>query len=275
MTRTVSLRHLPDTLRVEPGTRIDLRKIEAGQTFGNDKESAARAQAEREARLTDLQDRLWADGKRALLIVLQGIDAAGKDGTIRKVMDAFNPQGCTVTGFKVPTPLELRHDYLWRIHAVAPAKGTIGIFNRSHYEDVLIVRVHELVDEATWRRRYRSINDFERHLVDEGTSIVKLFLYIDPDEQRERLQARLDDPTKRWKFAAADLKERARWDDYIAAFNDCLHETSTEVAPWYVIPSNRKWFRNVAVSEIVAQALERIDPRYPPAEEGLDGIVVA
>jgi PPK2 family polyphosphate:nucleotide phosphotransferase len=274
MARTVSLKHLPDALRVEPGTSIDLRRLDARQTYGHERAEAAAAQADLERRLGDLQDRLWAEEKRALLIVLQGIDAAGKDGTIRKVMDAFNPQGCTVTGFKVPTPLELRHDYLWRVHAVAPAKGTVAIFNRSHYEDVLVVRVHGLVDEATWKRRYRSINDFERNLVEEGTAIVKLFLYIDSDEQRARLQARLDDPTKRWKFAVGDLEERKRWDDYIDAFNDCLRRTSTEVAPWYVIPSDRKWFRNLAVAEIVGQALERLDPRYPEPESGLDGVHV-
>lgn len=275
MARTVSLQHLPDALRVEPGTSLDLRDLDAGRTYGHEKAGAAMAQAEREDRLTALQDRLWAEGKHALLIVLQGIDAAGKDGTLRRVMDAFNPQGCTVTGFKVPTELELRHDFLWRIHAVAPAKGTVGIFNRSHYEDVLVVRVHGLVDEATWRRRYRSINDFERVLVEEGTSIVKLFLYINRDEQRERLQARLDDPTKRWKFALGDLEERERWDAYIDAFNDCLRATSTELAPWFVIPANRKWFRNLAVAEIVVQALERLDPQYPEPAAGLEGVVVA
>lgn len=274
MARTVTLQHLPDALRVEPGTRLDLRKVDAADTFGHEKAAAAKAQADGESRLTDLQDRLWAEGEHALLIVLQGIDAAGKDGTIRRVMDAFNPQGCTVTGFKVPTALELGHDYLWRIHAETPAKGSIAIFNRSHYEDVLVVRVHGLIDEAVWRRRYRSINDFERNLVEEGTAIVKLFLYIDRDEQRARLQARLDDPDKRWKFASGDLAERARWDEYIDAFDDCLSATSTELAPWYVIPANRKWFRNLAVSEIVAQALEKLDPRYPPAEAGLDGVVV-
>ena len=274
MARSVSLKNLPDALRVEPRTHIDLRKVDAAATFGHDKDSAGKAQAEREARLTDLQERLWAEGKHALLIVLQGIDAAGKDGTISKVMDAFNPQGCSVTGFKVPTPFEARHDFLWRVHAATPAKGTVAIFNRSHYEEVLIVRVHGIIDETTWRRRYHAINDFEHHLTDEGTAIVKLFLYIDADEQRERFQARLDDPTKRWKFAKGDLEERKRWDDYIDAFNDCLRETSTDVAPWYVIPANRKWFRNLAVSEIVTQALERLDPQYPPAEEGLDGLVV-
>lgn len=274
MARSVSLRHLPDALRVAAGTHLDLRKVDAAATFGHDKADAANAQAEREAHLTDLQERLWAEGKHALLIVLQGIDAAGKDGTIGKVMDAFNPQGCSVTGFKVPTPLEARHDFLWRVHAAAPARGTVAIFNRSHYEEVLIVRVHGLIDEPTWRRRYRAINDFERHLTDEGTAIVKLFLYIDADEQRERFQARLDDKTKRWKFAKGDLAERERWDDYIDAFNDCLRETSTDIAPWFVIPANRKWFRNLAVSEIVAQALERLDPQYPPAEEGLDDLVV-
>lgn len=267
-------RSLTRLLRVEPGSRIDLDKFDAQRTHGWKREDAEAHQAEQEARLTELQERLWAEGKRSLLIVLQGIDAAGKDGTIRKVMDAFNPQGCVVTGFKAPSAEELRHDYLWRVHQHTPGKGTVAIFNRSHYEDVLIVRVHGLVPKDVWRRRYRQINDWERMLTDEGTVIRKFFLYIDRDEQRERLQARIDDPNKRWKFSASDLPEREKWDSYRKAFEEMLERTSTEVAPWYLIPANRKWFRNLAVSEILADTLEAMDPRYPAAEPGIEDIVI-
>jgi PPK2 family polyphosphate:nucleotide phosphotransferase len=217
---------------------------------------------------------LWAEAKHPVLIVLQGIDAAGKDGTIRHVMDAFNPQGCSVVGFKVPTPLELAHDYLWRVHPNTPAKGTISIFNRSHYEDVLVVRVHELVPETVWRPRYRHINEWERMLTDEGTTIIKLFLYIDRDEQRQRLEARRDDPTKSWKFSSRDLAERELWDRYVEAFEECLERTSTSYAPWHLVPANRKWFRNLAVSRIVAETLEALDPQYPPPEPGSGDLVV-
>jgi PPK2 family polyphosphate:nucleotide phosphotransferase len=265
---------LSDRLRIEPGARVDLRTVDADRTFGWDKEAAAAQQAEYEARLTDLQARLWAEGRAALLVVLQGIDAAGKDGTIRHVMDAFNPQGCSVVGFKAPTPEELRHDYLWRIHARVPPKGTVAILNRSHYEDVLVVRVHGLVPPAVWKRRYRHIVEWERMLVDEGTTIVKFFLCIDRDEQRERLQARLDDPAKRWKFSSADLGERERWDDYRRAFEEALARTSTAYAPWYLIPANRKWFRNLAVAHILGETLEALDPRYPPAQPGIEDTVI-
>ena len=227
-----------------------------------------------EARLTSLQERLWAEAKHPVLIVLQGIDAAGKDGTIRKVMDAFNPQGCTVTGFKVPTPIELAHDYLWRVHPHVPEKGAIAIFNRSHYEDVLVVRVHGFVPEAVWRKRYDQINDWERMLTDEGTTIIKFFLVIDRDEQKQRLEARRDDPTKNWKFSASDLDERKLWNDYVAAFEECLERTSTRTRPGISSRPNRKWFRNLAVSRIVADTLEALDPAYPPPEPGSADLVV-
>ncbi len=265
---------LSDQLRVAPGSRIDLDRFDAQRTHGWKREDAEAHQAEQEARLTELQERLWAEGRRSLLIVLQGIDAAGKDGTIRHVMDAFNPQGCTVTGFKAPSSEELRHDYLWRIHEHTPGKGSVAIFNRSHYEDVLIVRVHDLVPRAVWRRRYRHINDWERMLTEEGTVIRKFFLYIDRDEQRERLQARIDDPDKRWKFSAADLPERERWDSYRKAFEEMLERTSTEHAPWHLIPANRKWFRNLAVSQVLGETLEQMGPGYPPAEPGIEDIVI-
>jgi PPK2 family polyphosphate:nucleotide phosphotransferase len=265
---------LDDALRVEPGSKLDLAALDADETYGHDKTSAVAAEAALEARLSSLQERLWAESKHPVLFVLQGIDASGKDGTIRKVMDAFSPMGCTVTSFKVPTPIELDHDYLWRVHPHAPEKGSIAIFNRSHYEDVLVVRVHELVRAAVWRPRYDHINAWEKMLTDEGTTIVKFFLYIDKDEQKRRLEARRDDPTKSWKFSAGDVAERALWDRYIAAFEECLERTSTKYAPWYLIPANRKWFRNFAVSHIVAETLEALDPQYPPPEPGIGDLVI-
>jgi len=265
---------LRDALRVRPGERIDLSKVDPSATHGHTKEAANDELAAGLERLTHLQDRLWAEGRRKVLVVLQGIDAAGKDGTMRHVMGAFNPQGCPVTSFKVPSAEELARDFLWRIHRRVPGNGEIGVFNRSHYEDVLVVRVHDLVPEDVWSRRYDHINAFERHLADSGTTILKFFLYIDKDEQRERFQARLDDPEKRWKFRLGDLEERKRWDDYIAAYQDVLERCSTDDAPWYVIPSNRKWFRNLAVADILGDTLEAMDPRYPEPEENLDGVVV-
>jgi PPK2 family polyphosphate:nucleotide phosphotransferase len=259
---------------VRPGSRVDLSRIDPANTHGYTKASAA-AELERGIdRLTGLQDRIWAEHKRPVLVVLQGIDAAGKDGTVNHVMGAMNPSGCTVTSFKVPTEPELDHDYLWRVHARTPGKGEIAIFNRSHYEDVLIVRIHDLVAESVWSKRYDQINAFERQLVEEGTTVVKFFLWIDRDEQRERLQARLDDPAKRWKFRTGDLAERKLWDDYQAAFEDALSRCSTAEAPWYVIPANRKWFRNLAVADILGDVLDGLKPDYPEPSEDLAGIVV-
>ncbi len=255
---------LRDATRVKPGSRTKLSERDPAATHGWDKATAEPELAKQLDRLGDLQDRLWAEAKRSVLVVLQGIDAAGKDGTINKVMEAFNPQGCPVTSFKVPSTEELAHDYLWRIHKAVPRKGEIGIFNRSHYEDVLIVRVHDLVPKRVWSKRFDQINAFERHLTDNGTTIVKFFLSIDRDEQRERFQARYDDPTKRWKFSMGDLAERARWDDYQAAFHEALSKTSTGAAPWYVIPADRKWFRNLAVATILADTIAALKPAYPP-----------
>jgi PPK2 family polyphosphate:nucleotide phosphotransferase len=269
-----SSRDLRAALRVRPGTRVDLGKVDPGATHGHKREASATELAVGIDRLTDLQDRIWAEGRHKVLVVLQGIDAAGKDGTVRHVMSAFNPQGCSVTPFKAPSADELAHDYLWRIHRRVPGKGEIVVFNRSHYEDVLVVRVHDLVPKEVWSRRYDEINAFEKLLADEGTTIVKFFLLIDRDEQRARFQARLDDPTKRWKFRTGDLEERKRWDDYVAAFEDMLERCSTDVAPWYVIPANRKWFRNLAVAEILADTLDELKPRYPEPEEDLTGVVV-
>ncbi len=263
-TRMADLR---SRLLVEPGHRIRLATLDAGDTHGFDKPSAIAQTAKQLERLAELQDRFWAEARRAILVVLQGIDAAGKDGTIKKVMEAFNPQGCPVTSFKVPSTEELAHDYLWRVHQRVPRKGEIGVFNRSHYEDVLVVRVHGLVPKTVWSKRYDQINDWERMLSESGTTIVKFFLSIDRDEQRQRFQARYDDPTRRWKFALGDLEERKLWTDYQAAFDDALSKTSTAWAPWYVIPANRKWFRNLAVSTILADTIDGLKPAYPPAPD--------
>jgi PPK2 family polyphosphate:nucleotide phosphotransferase len=269
--RNQALRKL---LKVKPGSKVDLVAFDCGATFGRDKSDAAPATAANLARLTDLQERVYAEAKHAVLIVLQGIDAAGKDGTISVIAGAFNPQGTPVTSFKVPTPEEAAHDFLWRVHAAVPGKGEIGIFNRSHYESVLIVRVHNLEPEEQWRRHYGEIRDWERMLTDEGVTILKFFLAIDKDEQRQRFQERVDDPTKRWKFHTADIAERKFWDDYRAAFEEMLAETSTDNAPWYLIPANRNWLRNLAVSEIIADAIDELNPQYPPAAPGIEGLKV-
>ncbi len=267
-------RPLRDLLRVRPGASFRLADIDPAETHGREKAASEVELQAGLARLTDLQDRLWAEARHPVLVVLQGIDTAGKGGTLKHVMGAFQPAGCTVTSFKVPSAAELAHDYLWRVHQRTPGKGEIAIFDRSHYEDVLIVRVHDLVPKSTWSRRYRHINDWERMLADEGTTIVKFFLWISKDEQRERLQARLDEPDKRWKFRLGDLEERKRWDEYVAAYEEALERCSTEHAPWYVIPANRKWFRNLAVAEILADTLDGLNPRYPDPPEDLTGVVV-
>ncbi len=254
---------------VAPGSRVQLDEIDPSRTPalsgpGAQERAAAEAlHAENVAALQDLQIRLWAEGRRSVLVVLQGMDTAGKDGTIRHVFGPLNPQGVRVAGFKQPTPEELAHDYLWRIHRQTPGKGRIVVFNRSHYEDVLVVRVHGLVPEAVWRARYEQINRFEELLASSGATILKFFLHISKAEQKERLQARLDDPAKRWKFSAGDLDERKRWGEYHAAYEDAISRCSTEHAPWFVIPADRKWYRNWAVSSIVRGALERMAPEPP------------
>jgi PPK2 family polyphosphate:nucleotide phosphotransferase len=240
----------------------------------DDKEEGQDEQKRLTRRLAELQSHLWAESTRALLVVLQAMDTGGKDSTIRHVFTGVNPQGVKVWSFGVPSEIELDHDYLWRVHQRTPARGTITIFNRSHYEDVLVVRVRELVPEEQWSRRYDHIRDFERMLSDEGTVIVKLFLNISKEEQRVRLQERIDDPEKRWKFRLGDLDERRLWDQYQRAYEDALTRTSTEHAPWYVVPANVKWFRNLVVSRILVETLEAMDPRLPDEEEGLDGVVV-
>lgn len=225
-------------------------------------------------RLVALQELLYAQGRHKLLIVLQAMDTAGKDGTIRKVFGCLNPQGVRVASFKAPTAAELAHDYLWRIHRHTPGAGEIAIFNRSHYEDVLVVRVRKLVPEERVERRYAQIAAFERMLAEEGTTILKFFLFIDKDEQKKRLQARLDDPEKHWKFDSGDLAERKLWDAYMQAYGTALSRTSTEAAPWYVVPANRKWYRNLVVGSVVAHTLAGLGMRYPEPPAGLDKIVV-
>ncbi len=265
-----------DPYRIAPGTAADLASRDPRSTgdFEGGKADGRRAAKELNERLEALQELLYAEGKHKVLVVLQATDTGGKDGTIRHVFDGTNPQGVKVASFKKPTPEELAHDYLWRVHAHTPASGEITIFNRSHYEDVLVVRVHDLVPPDRWARRYEHIRCFEKILADEGTTIVKFFLHISKEEQRERLQARLDEPTKHWKFSKGDLAERELWDDYQAAFEAALTETSTEHAPWYAIPADRKWFRNLVISQVLVDTLEGLDMAYPEAEEGLDDIVV-
>lgn len=241
----------------------DLLKKAPGAPEGKD--AAEEALAADIASIADLQYRLWAENRRALLLVLQGMDTSGKDGVVRHVFSGVNPTGVRVTSFKKPSEIELDHDFLWRIHSAAPAKGEIGIFNRSHYEDVLVVRVHGLVEERVWRSRYDAINAFEALLASGGTTIVKCFLHISKDEQRERLKARLDDPDKQWKFQEADIEERKRWDDYQAAYEDALTRCSTPAAPWLVIPSDRKWLQRWAIGRVVRETLEGMGPKIPKA----------
>jgi PPK2 family polyphosphate:nucleotide phosphotransferase len=265
-----------DRFAVEPGVPFTLDGRDPADKSGapGDKKATRKAVGELLEEIAALQECLYAESRQALLIVLQAMDAGGKDGTVKHVFSGTNPQGVRVTSFKQPTELELAHDFLWRVHAAVPPHGYIGIFNRSHYEDVLVARVHELVDESVWRRRYRHINHFEALLADSGVRVVKLFLHISREEQAERLRKRLEDPTKRWKFNPADLAERERWGDYMAAYEEAIARTSTEHAPWYVIPADRKWYRDWAVSRIVLETLEDMDPQFPEPAEDLDRITV-
>ena len=260
-------------LLVKPGSKVRLKDFDPGYHGRHESENEAEDDLKKNvARLAGLQELLYAERKHGLLIVLQGIDAAGKDGTCWHVMTAMNPQGTTVTGFKQPTEAELAHDFLWRVHPHAPARGQVAVFNRSHYEDVLVVRVHKLVPKAVWSARYDLINEFERLLVANGTTILKFFLLISPEEQLERFKDRLDDPAKQWKISDTDYKERALWGDYVAAYEDMLRRCSTADAPWYVIPSNRKWFRNLAVSEIIADTLDDLKMKPPAPSVDIDQI---
>lgn len=265
-----------DRYRGKPGDQIDLRQWDPndiGAFIGGKKEAKEALDALND-RLEELQELLYAENKHKLLVVLQAMDSGGKDGTIRHVFEGVNPQGVKVASFKVPTKEELAHDYLWRAHKVTPGKGEIVIFNRSHYEDVLVVRVHNLVPHEVWGKRYEHINQFERMLADEGTTILKFFLHIDLQEQKERLQARLDNPQKQWKFSLGDLDERKLWPEYTRAYQDVLNKTSTEWAPWFIVPSNHKWYRNYVIASILVDSLEGLDMHYPQPEDDLSGVVI-
>ena len=262
--------------RVRPDEKIHLKDFDPGDVgkYDGEKDDGLEHLGELNQELEALQELLYAEHKHRLLVVLQGMDTSGKDGVIRHVFDGVNPQGVRVANFKVPTPIELDHDYLWRVHQQTPARGEIVIFNRSHYEDVLVVRVHAMVPEKIWQKRYEQIREFERQLVEEGTTILKFFLHINKDEQRERLQARLDDPTNRWKFNPGDLEERTRWDEYIEAYEDAINRTSTDEAPWYIVPSNKKWYRNLVVASLLVDTLKKLDMEYPQPAEDFSGIVI-
>ena len=251
--------------RVDPDAKLKLRKIDPSYKGKHTSEDEAKQEIEAYGqKLFRQQALLYAEHKHAILVVLQALDAGGKDGTIKHVFTTLNPQGASVASFKQPTSSELAHDFLWRVHPHAPGKGEIVIFNRSHYEDVLVTRVHKLIDKATWTARYRQIRDFESLLVADGTTILKFFLHISKEEQLARFGQRLDDPHRNWKISESDYSERAYWDDYIEAFEDAMQATSTKEAPWYVIPANHKWFRNLAVSQIMAEALEDLKLAFPP-----------
>ncbi len=251
------------SFRVEPGSSVHLDRIDPRDTRGTGDEAGREFVRTNVDRLAEQTELLWAGGQRSLLIVLQGMDTSGKDGTIRHVMSGIDPTVCRVESFKRPTDEELAHDFLWRVHARTPRRGQIVVFNRSHYEDVLVARVRELVPESVWRTRYERINEFERMLADSGTVIVKFFLHISKSEQKERLASRLRDPSKNWKFEPGDLEERKRWDDYQEAYEAAIERCSTEWAPWYIVPSDRKWFRNLVVSAVISETLEKLEMRWP------------
>jgi PPK2 family polyphosphate:nucleotide phosphotransferase len=252
-----------DRLRVPSGERPRLAERDPRDDLGLDKDTAKRRTKELRDRIDELQYLLYAEGTRAVLLVLHGLDASGKDGVIRSVFDGVNPQGVRVESFKAPAGTELQHDYLWRIHAVLPRRGTIGVFNRSHYEDIVTVRALALAPAGVWRRRAEHVRELERMLVDEGTAIVKVYLHVSREEQRTRLQERIDDPRKRWKLHAEDLAVNERYDEYVAAYEEAITETSTEWAPWHVVPADRNWVKAYATAALVCEALERLDPKLP------------
>jgi PPK2 family polyphosphate:nucleotide phosphotransferase len=262
-----------EQFRVHPDRRIDLSKLDPAQTPGwKNKDEAAKQLDKDCAALTTLQYRLYAENKRSLLVVLQAMDTGGKDGTINHVFQALNPQSAYVRAFKQPSALEASHDFLWRAHAAAPAHGQMAIFNRSHYEDVLTVRVHDLVPEDVWSKRYDRINEFEKNLTEAGTTILKFFLHISPETQLARFRKRLDDPSRQWKISESDYGERKYWDDYIRAYEAVLERCSTAHAPWYVVPADKKWFRNLVVGGVMRHALEALDPKIPDPSVDLEQI---
>lgn len=260
--------------RVKPEGNLKLSEWDANET-GDVQKSQAQPEVERlNDRLRELQEVLYAEHKHKILVILQGMDTSGKDGVIRHVFQGVNPQGTRVASFKQPTQEELDHDFLWRVHKQVPAQGEIVIFNRSHYEDLLVVRVHKLVAENVWKQRFDQINAFERMLAETGTTLLKFYLHINKDEQKERLQARLDDPDKHWKFRTGDLRDRELWPEYMKAYEDVLNKTSTDQAPWIIVPANRKWYRNLVISRVLVETLEGLQMKYPEPEEDLSGIVI-
>jgi PPK2 family polyphosphate:nucleotide phosphotransferase len=270
------VKDLRKTWRIPPGQPPRLHTVDPSSTPAapGDRAATERAIGELSEELASLDDRFWAQRSQSLLVVLQAMDTAGKDGTVKHVFRGLNPEAVTASYFKQPTAEELAHDFLWRVHKRVPAFGEIGIFNRSHYEDVLVVRVHRLAPAKIWRARYAAIRDFERILAESGTTIVKVMLHISKDEQRKRLEARLHDPEKRWKFEPGDVNERAFWDDYMTAYEEAIQKTSTESAPWYVIPADHKWYRNWAVTEILVETLRELRPEYPKPRD-LRGIKIS
>ena len=263
-----------DDLRVDAGSAAHIAKRKTDDRLGFDKDNGEKRLDRLVERIDELQYRLFAEARRSVLLVLQGLDASGKDGVVRRVFEGVNPTGVSVTSFRAPAGAELEHDYLWRIHHALPRRGTIGVFNRSHYEDVVAVRMRELAPEAVWRRRYEHIRAFERLLVDEGTAVLKVFLNVSRETQRTRLQERIDDPEKRWKFRRDDIGVYERYDDWVAAWDDALTETSTDWAPWHVVPADRNWVKALAVAELLSATLEELDPQLPEAEEGIEGLRV-
>jgi PPK2 family polyphosphate:nucleotide phosphotransferase len=262
-------------LRVEPDARAELAARNPADRLGLGSKGDGKERSEPLlARLDELHNRLWAEAERSVLLVLQGMDASGKDGTIRRVLTGLNPQGCDVVNFKEPTTLDAAHDYLWRVHKLCPPRGILGAMNRSHYEDVVTARLIGAVDDDASHRRHRHIREFERMLTDEGTTVVKVFLHISKDEQRARLQERIDDPAKNWKFRHSDLEARAQWEAYQSCYEEVIGATSTEWAPWYVVPADHKWVRDVAVAALLVDVFERLDPRIPEPEGDLRGVVV-
>ena len=261
--------------RLTPGVEINIRDLPTdGTAFCDDRKQAEKEFKELRKELIELQARIYAEGKHKILIIFQAMDAGGKDSTIRKVLTGVNPQGVRVHSFKKPSSEEFAHDYLWRVHKVVPARGMIGVFNRSHYEDVLVVRVENIVPEAVWRARYDQINEFEQLLSETGTKILKFFLNISLDEQKERFQDRLDVPSKHWKFSLDDLEKRKKWDVYMDAYQDVLNRCTTPCAPWNVIPSNQKWYRNLVIARTIVEAIRELNPQYPTQEDDLSNVVI-
>ena len=261
--------------QLTPGGNVNVADLPTrAETFHDDRKEAEKEFKKLRNELIELQARLYAEDKHSLLVVFQAMDAGGKDSTIRKVFKGVNPQGVRVHSFKAPTKEELAHDYLWRVHKVVPQRGMIGVFNRSHYEDVLVVRVENLVPQKTWQKRYEQINEFEQLLSENGTKILKFFLHISPQEQRERFQDRLDEPTKHWKFSLDDLEKRKKWDVYMEAYQAALERCSTECAPWHVIPSDQKWYRNLAISRTIVNTIKEFNPQYPVQEDDLSDVVI-